>query len=158
MVNLHLFFSAQLLDAPSDKWFALRVETRSIDIERRRHARLDLALSVSYAIEGPGGGISEFSETLSNDISAGGLRLMTPHRLENGSILHLEILLEDEESIPIRAVGEVVWQSQISETSFETGAVIKTMEEQDKKRFLQFVFDQMSRIIGGDRTPSRYLH
>ena len=123
--------------------------------DQRRHARLDIALSVSYAIHEEGSAASDMAETLSSDISATGLRLMTVAPLENGAILNLEIALPDQEGEPIRATGEVVWQSKISDYSYETGAVIKHMEERDKARLMGFVFDQMSRLVGsfGNNTP-----
>ena len=134
-------------------------EVQPTSKDQRRHARLDIALSVNYAIReaGPDGTIkaSEMAETLSSDISASGLRLMTVAPLENGSILNLEIALPEDwpnpaksVSEPIRAQGEVVWQNKISDYSYETGTVIKHMEESDKKRLMSFVFDQMSRLVG----------
>lgn len=116
--------------------------------ERRRHARLDIALSVSYMIRDETGQITETAEAMSSDISAAGLRLMTPTPLANGSCLDLEITIEGEETLPVRASGEVVWQHKISDTCFETGAVIRHMNEDDKKRFLGFVFNQMSHLVG----------
>lgn len=115
---------------------------------RRKYARLDIALSVSYAVEGTGGHLSEYAEAVSSDISAGGLRLMTPGPLANGSRLDLEIFLGEDPEKKIHAKGEVVWQSKISETSYETGVLINHMENDSKKLFMEFVFDQMSRLVG----------
>lgn len=129
---------------------------RILGREQRRHARLDIALAVNYAIQQEGDRISEMAETLSSDISASGLRLMTVASLENGSILNLEITLPDQESEPIRAMGEVVWQNKITEYSYETGAVIKHMDDRDKLRLMSFVFDQMTRLVGtfGSNPPN----
>lgn len=117
--------------------------------ERRKFARLDLALTVSYAVLDPAGQPVDPREALSSDISAGGLRLMTPTPLENGATLELNIFLADDEETPIRAKGEVVWQTRLSSTSFETGVVIKGMPDEDKKRFMSFVFDQLSKVVTG---------
>jgi c-di-GMP-binding flagellar brake protein YcgR len=117
--------------------------------ERRKFARLDLALTVSYAVIDPAGQPIDPREALSSDISAGGLRLMTPTPLENGATLDLNIFLAEDEERPIRARGEVVWQTKISNTSFETGVVIKGMPDEDKKRFMSFVFDQLSKVVTG---------
>ncbi|MBI1909685.1 MAG: PilZ domain-containing protein [Deltaproteobacteria bacterium] len=116
--------------------------------ERRKYARLDIAVTVSYAVVSGNGELSPYAEAISSDISAGGLRLMTPAALQNGSTLDLEIFTPEQEGSPIHASGEVVWQNQVSENSFETGAIIRHMEEKDKKKFLGFVFDQMSRFVG----------
>ena len=58
-------------------------------------------------------------------------------------------VLGDDEASPVRASGEVVWQNKISETSFETGVMIKGMPNDDKSRFMQFVFDQMTKVVTG---------
>lgn len=150
----------QLLDVRLEEGLVRPIMTPEVrqteNEQRRRHARLDIALAVNYAIQQAGGETSEMAETLSSDISASGLRLMTVAPLENGSLLNLEITLPEEwpeASEPIKAQGEVVWQSKISDFSYETGAVIKHMNELDKKRLMSFVFDQMSRLVGAF-TPS----
>lgn len=117
--------------------------------EKRKYARLDIALSVSYAVKNVGGEMSELADALSSDISAGGLRLMTPTPLKPGDLLDLEITIDGNNQETIHASGEVVWQNQISDTSFETGAIIRYMDDEDKQRFMSFVFDQMSRVMGG---------
>ena len=115
---------------------------------RRKYARLDIALTVSYAVENPSGEISEYAEATSSDISAGGLRLMTPTPLANGAHLDLEIYLGEDVENKIPAKGQVMWQNKISNTSFETGVLITNMDNDAKKRFMSFVFDQMSKVVG----------
>jgi len=118
--------------------------------ERRKFARLDLALTVSYKVAGEKGEVpADPREAISSDVSLGGLRLMTPAALANGTLLDLEIVLGDDESSPIKASGEVMWQNKISGTSFETGVMIKGMPNDDKSRFMQFVFDQMTKVVTG---------
>ena len=115
--------------------------------DRRKYARLDLALTVSYKVAGQAAGHPlDPREAVSSDVSLGGLRLMTPTRLENGTMLDLEIAL-GEEGKPISAEGEVMWQNKISETSYETGVMIKRMPDEDKSEFMKFVFDQMSKVV-----------
>ena len=48
----------------------------------------------------------------------------------------------------VKAKGEVVWQNKISATSFETGILISHMDDADKKYFMQFIFDQMAKVVG----------
>lgn len=120
---------------------------------RRKYARLDIALTVSYAVEGVTGKVSEYAQALSSDISAGGLRLMTPTALVTGSHLDLEIFLGDDPEKKVHAKGEVVWQNKISNTSYETGIFINHMETDEKKKLMGFVFDQMSRLVGLPKTP-----
>ena len=116
--------------------------------DRRKYARLDIALTVSYAMESSSGKISEYAEAVSSDISAGGLRLMTPTALEVGAHLDLEIFLGEDPENKIHSKGEVMWQTKISNTSYETGVFLSHMDIDDKKKLLGFVFDQMSRLVG----------
>lgn len=115
--------------------------------ERRKFARLDLALTVGYRVVGskPQTANEDPFEGLSSDVSLGGLRLMTPSLLENGTQLELTITLS-EELEPLHAQGEVVWQTKLSPTSYETGVLIKGMSVDDRSRFMSFVFDQMSKV------------
>ncbi len=116
--------------------------------ERRKYARLDLALTISYRETGEHvGKMQNLREALSSDISEGGFRLMTPGKLSNGTLLQLGIILGDDDNDQISATGEVVWQSKVSDNSFETGVMIKEMPNEDKSRFMQYVFDQMSRVL-----------
>lgn len=118
--------------------------------DRRRFARLDIALTVSYAPLDRHGGEPAVDprDALTADISAGGLRLMTPTALEPGTPLDLGIYLAESET-PIKAEGEVVWQSKISATSYETGILIRHMADPDKKKLMEFVFDQVSKVVLG---------
>lgn len=116
--------------------------------DRRKFARLDLALTVSYKVVGHSSDQPlDPREAISSDVGLGGLRLMTPSPLENGTLLDLEILLGEEACDPISAEGEVVWQNRISDVSFETGVMIRGMPNADKKRFMEFVFDQMAKVV-----------
>ena len=115
--------------------------------ERRKFARLDLALTISYRVVGSAGEKENVREAVSSDISVSGVRLMAPTKMENGTMLELEIYMGEDEKHPLTAEGEVMWQSRISSTSYETGVHIKGMSTEDKSRFMQFVFDQMAKLV-----------
>jgi c-di-GMP-binding flagellar brake protein YcgR len=114
---------------------------------RRKYARLDLALTVSYAPLDSSGAPTDPREALSSDLSAGGLRLMMPTQSHMGAQLDLMIYLEGNDDEPVHATGEVLWQNKISPTSFETGVAIRSMPDPDKRRFMEFVFDQMTKVV-----------
>lgn len=115
--------------------------------ERRKFARLDVALSVGYSVKQSTGHLSEEADAMSSDISSGGLRLMTPTELKVGDILSLKIQLSDDDK-SLDAEGEVVWQRKLSDKTFETGVVIKSMNQLDKEKFMHFIYDQMLRLVG----------
>ncbi|OGQ22654.1 MAG: hypothetical protein A3I05_03765 [Deltaproteobacteria bacterium RIFCSPLOWO2_02_FULL_44_10] len=116
--------------------------------ERRKYARLDLALGIGYRVIGKARDTNDDDPiaAMSSDISLGGLRLMTPAPLDNGTMLEIEIELKEGEP-PIRAEAEVMWQTKISNISYETGVMIKEMPNSDKSRFMSFVFDQMAKMV-----------
>lgn len=114
---------------------------------RRKYARLDLALTVSYAPLDSAGEPTDPREALSSDLSAGGLRLMMPTASLVGSMLDLMIYLEGHDDEPVKATGEVLWQNKISPTSFESGVAIRSMPDADKRKFMEFVFDQMTKVV-----------
>ena len=123
-------------------------------VERRKYARLDLALTVSYRVAGQSGTQPvNLREAVSSDISAGGLRLMTPSPLENGTVLELELLLGDQELNSVRAEGEVVWQNKLSETSYETGVRIKGMPDASAFKQINHADTQNVYVTANGLTP-----
>lgn len=123
--------------------------TKESGKDRRRFARLDLALTVSYAVIDRAGEVEHDPlKALTADISAGGIRLMTPTPIAPGTRLDLGIFL-GEDAKPVKAWGEVVWQRKLSPTSYETGVEIHGVDDKDRKRFMSFIFDQISHIVGG---------
>lgn len=72
--------------------------------DRRVFERVPAAINVAYRVYG---GKSKF-KTISKDISGGGIRLSLNEKLDEGTILELEIGLPDtNRSIP--ALGKVAW-------------------------------------------------
>lgn len=115
--------------------------------EKRKFARLDIALNVGYQVINTRGKPSREAEAYSSDVSAGGIRLMTPAPLKNGTRLSLDIFLSGDDEMALKAEGEVVWQNEITESSYETGIVIFSMNDRDKKILTGFIEQQMSRLI-----------
>ncbi len=58
-----------------------------------------------------------------------------------------------DQQVRIFRKGKVVWQNKIADTSYETGTIIKYVNESDKQRFMNFVFEQMSRLMGVSSNP-----
>lgn len=120
---------------------------------RRKFARLDLALTVSYRVTDEHGTEHDPREALSSDISESGLRLMTPTAIETGSEIDVEIMIGEDNDNPIAATGEVVWQNKLGSASYETGVIIRSMPTEDRSRFMQFVFDQMAKLLMPELNP-----
>ena len=72
--------------------------------ERRQFIRLGLRMNVSYQLLGT----KKSGESLTKDISGGGVRFFAEHLLEPGTQVACTVRLPDRRE-PIRFRGEVVW-------------------------------------------------
>ncbi len=73
--------------------------------ERRRYARIGIALPIKYKIINKSG----WHKTSSLNISAGGVLIPTVPYLDVGTKLDLQIYLPGEKK-PIKAIGRVIWR------------------------------------------------
>ena len=89
-------------------------------IEKRTHPRKSLVTKVGYKVRPQTKG-----ETLSQDISEGGLCLILNRELPPGATLELKIDMPGQDTGPIEALAEVVWQ-QKSEMGFLTGLRLRS--------------------------------
>ncbi|MGD9014478.1 MAG: PilZ domain-containing protein [Candidatus Omnitrophota bacterium] len=104
----------------------------------REYVRISKSLEVKYQIKD--GILGSGSRSL--DISKGGIRLPTIQKLKPGTILELEIRLQDF-SQPIKAIGEVMWvsQRQLGRYPFEVGVKFIEVTPIDKELLNGFCKD-----------------
>lgn len=73
-------------------------------------------------------------EILTKDLSLGGARCISPALIEDGTEVHVELLLHAGEP-PVRADGRVSWFRTIPESEqFELGICFQEMSSQDRSR------------------------
>ena len=97
--------------------------------EKRKYLRINKSMVVSYAIS------RNFlkSGSRSQNVSLGGMALPTIQRLEPGTILDMEIQLEEEKkAVPIMA--EVVWSQRKVDSRYPFEAGVKFFEVNDFDR------------------------
>jgi len=99
--------------------------------ERRQAARLPLRCRVSFKAihEGKADPKVLAGETL--NLSASGLCLVSPMRIERDSHLAMELALDGHEA-PVVAVGRVVWCDAADE-GFRLGICFTWLREEDRK-------------------------
>ncbi len=94
--------------------------------DRRAFVRLDIVLEIEYKLkQSPG----PFVHIVSKDIAPGGIRVLVHENLPVGSMLDVVIRIS-ESSVTCKATGEIVWISDIQNSSgcFETGMKITEVD------------------------------
>lgn len=101
--------------------------------ERRAHIRIDTILSIKYSIN------HEKKNSLSKNISCGGILIQLSEKLSESTPLRLDIHLPDTER-PVFARGEVVWVKDLPHIDeagrriFDTGVKFTWMHPKDRER------------------------
>jgi c-di-GMP-binding flagellar brake protein YcgR len=108
--------------------------------ERRKFIRLDSELNVNY---NPIDNASEKKETISKDVSIGGIRVGLPDKISPGTRIRMEISLPNEmEKIAI--VGEVIWQLvQKPGGTIETGIKYIEMNPHDRNKLTNYLVNRL---------------
>ncbi len=101
--------------------------------EKRRFRRLNASCSVKYAIMAA---MHSPYDTLSKDISAGGLRILTDRNFKFGTLLEMEIAMQNRPSL--FAIGKVVWvkKPRSAGKDFETGVRFMNIEPADREAIM----------------------
>lgn len=129
-----------------------QVEQYWKDQERREFVRVSKMLEIDYLYLSSDG--KEFAKregvakATSTNISWGGIQLLLPEKLQNGTRLSLEIQLEQNRP-PVRAVGEVVWMEEASDTEdsdgmrvFRTGVKFVGFSSEAQDRLVKFLYEE----------------
>ena len=119
--------------------------------ERREFKRISKMLQIDYLYLSSDGKEMEKKEgktrATSTNVSWGGIQLLLPEKLQNGTRLALEIQLETHRP-SIRAVGEVVWMEEAPDKSdsegarvFRTGVKFVGFSSEAQSRLVQFLYE-----------------
>ena len=111
--------------------------------ERRKYVRLQASVEVKYTVIGKPGTIKVSSE----NISAGGLCIITEEELAADTPLQLEIAIPDLKD-PIHALARVVWQQKFEATAkqpkayFNTGIEFTGISDFDRFNINRYVMER----------------
>ncbi|MBN2097804.1 MAG: PilZ domain-containing protein [Candidatus Omnitrophica bacterium] len=115
--------------------------------ERRRYVRLKTCVEVKYTVIGKPGGI----QSLTKNISAGGLCLTTDEKLSTETPLQLELKLPDLKDT-IRALGRVVWQKNFESGGkepkiyFDTGIEFTGISDFDRFNINRYILEHVEPV------------
>jgi len=109
--------------------------------ERRKFVRLNASVEVYYTLVGEESEKQE--QTVTKDISAGGICLIVYEPIKIGNILSLRIYLPDNEPF-ILTKGKVVWTKSFNiageKERYDVGIEFVSIGEADRKRVDKYVF------------------
>ena len=107
--------------------------TEAEDGERRQFVRLDIRQKVSYKIIGT----KKLGQSLTKNISGGGIRFLAEHPLEPGTELEVALRVPDREE-PVRFIGQVVWSHPPQPSRPEVGVKFIRIDPQDQALILHY--------------------
>ena len=116
--------------------------------EKRKFPRFDVRINVSYTLVGTATG----GQSLTKDISGGGMRFITQHALATGTLLEMTVrVLQREE--PVRFIGKVVWSkprghAETAPADSETEVGVEFVEINPKDRVLMIQEGALYRSSG----------
>ena len=104
--------------------------------ERRTNVRVKMTLKATYVLDKDS---QQKKDTISKNISLGGILMQLYEKLYPSTLLLLDIFLPDGQS-PVAAKGEVVWIKELSKLdegggrTFDAGIKFVSMNPKDKER------------------------
>ena len=110
--------------------------------EKRKYIRFDIALKVAYVVQRDPK-IEKFSIT--SDVSAQGMQLLTSDKLELGDKIDLKIFVPDALN-PAHIKGVIVWSREFGAAGnhpYIAGIDFEKIEEDNKNTFLRFLCSLM---------------
>ncbi len=111
--------------------------------EKRGYVRLNVDAHVVYTVKG--------KEALQDivtldDISIGGIRVISNISLQNSDVLELTLRISGVEG-DIVALGRVVWQRQVTMDVLDTGIDFTEIDEPNKKKLLDLIESAVGKTI-----------
>ena len=107
--------------------------------EKRKYARLDLALALSFERQGPGAVLKGKGTT--RNLSAQGLCFWAPVPLGVGERVKISVLLPEGRRVSFDS--RIKWVKGVNSTVYDIGVEISEISLEDQNRYLLFVCDLM---------------
>jgi Tfp pilus assembly protein PilZ len=106
--------------------------------EKRKYLRLNNALELEYTTANSD---KKYSAS-TKDISAVGLRVSTPQKLEEGAIIEITLKLPNSQNA-VHASGRIAWSKKITaeDKLYDCGIEFTKIEEDNKNTFLKYMCD-----------------
>lgn len=122
--------------------------------ERRRFIRLEVPIELKYIADDDHSQVRRLAAT--KDLSCDGLRFISEYKIDNGSMLDLNLTIPGANN-PVHIKGKAVWSRKVSSEDsafFEVGIEFVQIEEDNKNTFLKYLCDLVyneTKIMGRDK-------
>ncbi len=138
--------------AAADKSTALRELTGAAGFdERRKMARLDIAIEVRYKVIGRE---HKLQGGVTRNISAGGCLFIASEKLSVGTELEIEMMLGTSPAESLKIKGRIERLTRVGEEMYESGIAFKALKREDRRIFADYVFSKMYEMIGLSKWPT----
>ena len=115
--------------------------------EKRRFVRIDSSLNVKCKIKD---GEPITFETISRNISRGGLRVSASRPVDVGKNVDLEIYIPEDKE-PVLASAKIVWMQEVKREGhpkqYDLGLELIKVDSSYRDRLLRYAFGQINRIL-----------
>ncbi len=150
--DLFKFLAVVLERRVSGNIYLLRIQPRSGEerLQRRTFFRFSCLLNIKYRTfehkETKSEGRGEFKETMTKDLSGGGLCLLVKEKPRNGWFLEGIINVGAE----VRFLGRIVRVINVHEKgifSYEVGIEFDEIKNIDRERIISYIFDSQRKLL-----------
>lgn len=129
----------------------VKIQTGPSDTERRRFPRYQTAVKLHYQHlkHIKANKAAHLQESVTKDLSAGGLAMLSEQKMESGQTLMLTLFLPEKrtrnakrgEAEPVQAymLCRVIWQTRISRNLYLNGIQFIDLTTEDRKRLGSFL-------------------
>jgi hypothetical protein len=164
--------SAQLMSAEKPGSLRITLPEKVMVSERREYMRVDVTLKVDYSVPGSQnmsriisewdamkdckGGCAGRNFTFTPgecrvNLSGSGLRFKIPECLSYGTLLHLKIQMEGEESGHIHAVGSIIRTKELLAEMdrieyYSTSMSFRMIESNDRSRLIKYILGEQHKL------------
>lgn len=131
----------------------LLVEVRSDfeKIQRREFFRFEWSLPIKYRIIPPGSTPEKeegpFKESITRDISGGGLSVALEELIERGETLECQLLFKNKKAVHF--TGKVVRSSKYElegKYKYEIGVVFERIQPVDQEKVIKYIFEEQRKL------------
>lgn len=125
---------------------------------RRKYYRIKVAYLVCFRARLPDRGYSNYNYTLTKDVGAGGIFLMSEEKFPRGTQLDMVIRLPMYPDVKVEAKGEVTNNAQVKKGSISLYPLRIRFTELDKhafKKLNEYIEKEMNKIKNGKTLKER---
>jgi c-di-GMP-binding flagellar brake protein YcgR len=116
-------------------------------VQRRNAFRFTCSIPITFNIVADNGEQSPRAEAVVRDLSSGGIKMNTTVNIKQGSLLRIDLFLDDDY---VMAFGQVLMVKHVPENikyPYQYGIKFEVMPESDEERIVRYVYNEQRKLI-----------